>query len=218
MKKRSFLSLPLLCVFLSAALPAVAQQTLYENGPINGNQDAFTINFGFLVSDSFTISSGNSVVNGVSFGAWLEPGDTLESAEATLSSQSLGGGTVYFDGSVNFTASNCFQSALGFNICQEAGSFSATNLSNGTYWLTLQNAVTSQGDPVYWDENSGVGCQSDGCPSQAQSGGVGTIPSESFSILGTTQTGTGSTPEPSSLMLLGSGTIAAVGVLRRKLF
>ena len=71
-------------------------------------------------------------MNGVSFGAWLESGDTLESAEATLSSQSLGGGTVYFDGSVNFTASNCFQSALGFNICQETGSFSATNLSNGT--------------------------------------------------------------------------------------
>ena len=58
MKKRSFLSFPLLCFFLSAALPAIAQQTLYENGPIDGNQDAFTINFGFLVSDSFTISSG----------------------------------------------------------------------------------------------------------------------------------------------------------------
>ena len=26
---------------------------------------------------------------------------------------------------------------------------------------------------MYWDENSGVGCQSDGCPSQAESGGVG---------------------------------------------
>jgi hypothetical protein len=88
MKKGSFLSLPLLCFFLTVALPAIAQQTLYENGPINGNQDAFTINFGFVVSDTFTISGGNSVVNGLSFGAWLEPGDMLESAEATEAGRS----------------------------------------------------------------------------------------------------------------------------------
>jgi uncharacterized repeat protein (TIGR03803 family) len=37
---------------------------------------------------------------------------------------------------------------------------------------------------VYWDENSGVGCESSGCPSLAQENSVGTIPSESFTILG----------------------------------
>ena len=26
------------------------------------------------------------------------------------------------------------------------------------YWLNLQNATSAGGDPVYWDENSGVGC------------------------------------------------------------
>jgi hypothetical protein len=208
----------MLCFSLAAVLPAAAQQTLYEDGPINGQTDSFTINFGFAVSDTFTISGGNSTVNGISFGSWMLPGDTLESADVTLSSQPLGGGTVYFDGMVNFTASNCFQSEFGFNICDQTGGFGATNLSNGTYWLTLQNGIVSSGDPVYWDENSGVGCHSEGCPSQAQESAIGTIPSESFTILGTTQTGTGSAPEPSSLVLFSSGVLGGVGIAKRKLF
>ena len=31
--------------------------TLYSNGPYNGTADAWTINFGFSVSDSFTLSN-----------------------------------------------------------------------------------------------------------------------------------------------------------------
>ncbi len=50
-------------------------------------------------------------------------------------------------------------------------------LDPGTYWLTLQNALSTQGNPIYWDENSG--------PSLAQENSLGTIPSESFSIQGT---------------------------------
>jgi hypothetical protein len=89
--------------------------------------------------------------------------------------------------------------------------------SGPTYWLNLQNAVVPSGNPVYWDENSGIGCGGDngeggGCPSVASSGGVGTDPSESFTITG------GSTPEPSSFMLFGSGILSIAGVLRRKLF
>ena len=53
---------------------------------------------------------------------------------------------------------------------------------------------------------------------------VGTIPSESFTVLGTntstttTTTTTGTVPEPSSIMLFGSGILGLAGVLRRKLF
>ena len=46
------LSLLALCLTL-AAVPAMAD-TVYDNGPINGNTDAWTINFGFIVSDTFT--------------------------------------------------------------------------------------------------------------------------------------------------------------------
>jgi len=210
--------LSVLCLLLALTLPAAAQQLLYENGPISGTSDAWTINFGLAVSDTFTISGGTSTVQGMSFGAWLTPGDVLESAEVSVTSDEFGG-TLYFDQNVNFTAGDCFMNNFGFNVCQENGSFSGPTLNNGTYWLTLQNAVVTNGDPVYWDENSGIGCHSEGCPSQPSENTVGTILSESFSVLGTVQTGTtGSTPEPTSLVLFGSGVLGVVGMMRRKIF
>jgi hypothetical protein len=199
---------------IATAAPAWAQ-VLYENGPINGQTDAWTINFGFVVSDSFTISTGNSTVNGLSFGAWLFAGDTLQSAEVSISSEPFGG-TNYFDQQVNFTQSGCFVNNYGFDVCTETGSFNGPTLSNGNYWVNLLNAVSSQGNPVYWDENSGIGCHSEGCPSQAcEAGCLGTMPSEAFSVLGTSS-GAGSVPEPATLLLFGSGVLTVVGFIRRR--
>jgi hypothetical protein len=155
------------------------------------------------------------MVTGLSFGAWLFPGDVLQSAEVTLSSQAIGGGTIYFDGTVNFTQSACFLNNYSYNVCTETGTFTATTLANGTYWVTLQNATVSNGDPVYWDENDGVGCHSPGCPSQATNGSVGSLGSEAFTILGNTSTG--SVPEPGSLALFATGVVGLAAVLRRKL-
>ena len=60
--KTRFVSLALLALIAFAIVPAVpaAAQTVYENGPINGNNDAWTFNFGFTPTDSFTISGGNT--------------------------------------------------------------------------------------------------------------------------------------------------------------
>ena len=200
------LSLLALCL---AVVPAVAQNTVYDNGPINGTTDGWTINNGFVVSDTFTTSGGT--VNGLVFGAWTFPGDVLQTAEVTITSAEFGG-TVYTDQVVSFTQSGCSGNQYGYNVCTETGAFgSGVNLAGGTYWLNLQNAVVNTGDPIYWDENSG--------PSQASENSVGTIPSEAFTVLGgTTTTPSGSTPEPSSIMLFGSGILGLAGVLRRKLF
>ncbi len=148
---------------------------LYSNGPINGTTDAWTINFGFVTADSFPVPSGGGSVGGFSFGAWLEPGDVLQSVEVSITSQPFGG-TTYFAGVVSFSQSNCSSNQYGYNVCTESGSFSGPNLSSGTYWVNLQNATDSIGDPVYWDENSG--------PSLAENNSVGTIPSEAFTVLG----------------------------------
>jgi hypothetical protein len=208
------LSLLALCL---AAIPAMAQNDLYDNGAINGEIEGWTINFGFAVSDQFTLG-GNSAVNGIQFGAWLFPGDVLQSAEVSITSSEFGG-TSYFDQTVNFTQSGCFSNG-GFNVCNESGSFGNVSLGAGSYWLNLANGVTSEGNPVYWDQNNGN--------SLASESSIGTIPSESFTIMGsgtgatitttTTGGGTSTTPEPSSIMLFGSGILGLAGVLRRKLF
>ena len=198
------------------AVPAAAQ-VIYENGPINGNTDAWTINFGFIVADSFNISTGNTTVTGMSFGAWLFAGDTLQSAEVQITSEPFGG-TTYFQQQVPFTASGCAVNQYGYDVCTETASFNGPTLNNGMYWVDLQNAIDTQGNPVYWDENSGVGCHSPGCPSEATES-FESIPSEAFSMLGTSSSGsTGSVPEPDSLMLFASAVLGCGALLRRKLF
>ncbi len=58
--------LTLLCLALAA--PALAT-TLYSIGPINGTVDGWTINLGYQIADSFTLSS-SAAVQGVTFGSW----------------------------------------------------------------------------------------------------------------------------------------------------
>ena len=207
-----FVSRTLLCLGLWV-LPASAQ-VLYENGPIYGETDAWVINNGNFVSDTFTVAGGNSTVSGLSFGVWLYPGDTLTSVAVSITSE-INSGTIYFDGTVALSASGCAANEFGFNVCTETASFDGPNLSNGTYWLNLQNASVPNGDLVGWDENDGVGCHSPGCPSQGWDSNAGPIPSEAFSVLGSASS---TTPEASSIVLVGSGIVIGVaGMLRRKL-
>jgi hypothetical protein len=196
-------SLTILCLAL-AAVPAFAD---YSNGAINGSVDAWTINFGYVVSDTFVADS--SSVLGFQFGVWEFPGDVLSSVDWSITSGE-NSGTIYGSGTASggnlvdqFISSNQY----GYNIDKiTVTGLNVAVTSGTTYWLNLQNAAVPSGDPVYWDENSG--------PSAASESALGTIPSEAFTV--NTQTTT--TPEPSSIMLLGSGLLGLAGVLRRKLF
>jgi len=202
-------------LLITVSAPA---QVLYENGPINGEFDAQALDEGFVVSDSFTISTGSSTLSGMSFGAWLFPGDILDSVDVQISSGPLGSGTTYLSQQLGFAASGCFVNQYGFNVCTETATLNGPILGNGTYWVSLSNAVVNDGDPAFWDENSGIGCHSPGCPSQVEYNGEGTIVSEAFSILGTSS-GTGTVPEPESLLLFASaGVLVLAGIKRHKIF
>ena len=212
-----------LIVLTLATVPALAQ-TLYSNGPTNGNIYAWTVNFGFVVSDTFTLTNFDTPITGASFGMWLFPGDTLTSAELSITSGE-NGGTSYFDQTVNFTQSGCAANQYGYEVCTENTSFFGPTLNAGTYWLNLQNASVPSGDPVFWDENFG-GPGSHAWPvSLASENTVGTIPSEAFTVLGGQTTfragadgeASSSVPEPGSIMLFGSGVLGLASFLRRRL-
>ena len=168
---------------------------VYDNGPIDGNTYAWEIDsyngLYNVVSNTFTLT-GSSTITGISFGTWLFPGDTLYSVQIIISSQPNNGGTIYYNSpSLSLEPSGCVLNQYGFNVCTETvvSYLSIPELSPGTYWINLENAAVSNFDPAFWDQNSGVGCMSPGCPSQAQSYYYGPIPSESFTL-----TGNGSPP------------------------
>ncbi len=211
--------LTILCLLL-AAMPAAAQ-VLYDNGPINGNIDGWTINFGFTVSDTFTLTNG-ATMSGFAFGTRQFPGDVLISVDWAVTSGE-NSGTVYGSGTASgnmITDKYVSTNDFGYYVNLITVTGLDVNLTGGTtYWLTLQNAVVPSGDPVFWDENSGLGCGGDngkggGCPSLASENTVGTIPSEDFTINGSS---TGTVPEPGSIILFASGALGLVGVLRRRL-
>ena len=217
-------ALTILCLAL-ASVPAFAQWS-YDNGPINGNTDAWTINDGYIVSDTFTAGYGtyDDRVADFSFGVWELSGDTMTSVDWSITSgensgMTFGSGTATKSGGT-LTDTLISTNSYGYDIDLIAVSGLRVDVTAGTtYWLNLQNAVVTNGDFVYWDENSGAFCgglngTGQGCPSQASQSTYGTIPSEAFTVEGAPSY----TPEPSSIVLFGSGILGLAGVLRRKLF
>ena len=132
-------SLAILCLAL-AAIPASAQ-VLYDNGPINGTTDAWTINFGFVVSDTFTLLN-NSTVGGFDFGVWEFPGDVMTSVDWSFTAME-NGGTLFASGTAsgaNLTDRFISNNQFGFNIDEITVTGLNVGLNSGTYWLNLGNA------------------------------------------------------------------------------
>jgi hypothetical protein len=200
----------LLAVCLTmGAIPAMADY-IYNNGGTTGTADGWTINFGFAVTDSFVLPASDAAT-GASFIFWLSPGDTAPIVDLSIGTSAFGSDVANFTGLVPTGATSLGTNQYGFTVEQDFYSFASTRLSAGTtYWITLQNASVPSGDPVYWDENSG--------PSMAQENTLGTIPSESFTLLGNSTSTGEATPEPTSILLFGSGLLALAGFVRRKLF
>jgi len=115
---RSIITAAALAVLTGAAANA---DVLYQNpdpfppSPLGtaagtpGNVDAWTINFDFSVSDTFTLAS-NSNLSSVDFLAWNFPGDQITAIDWTISSDPGGTGTVF--GSGTGTTSTWIRSRL----------------------------------------------------------------------------------------------------------
>jgi len=190
-----------------ASVPAVADNILFSNGGVNGNGGAFPISGGSIVSESINLNSSRSNVYDIQLGVWMLPGDSLLSLDWSFTSLE-NGGTVYASGTAtgqDLSSTFLFTNTFGYDVYQITASGLNVGLDAGTYWLNI-DGQDSGGSDVYWDENSG--------PSLASENSLGTIPSESFSLLGST--GGQTTPEPSTLMLFGSGVVGLTALVRKR--
>jgi PEP-CTERM motif len=207
--KVTLLSLLTVCCLMLAVAPAMADTVLYSNGPYNGTLNGYNTGYGWEVSDSFVVPS-NSNIETLSIVYWdPSSSDILTTVDMAISASQLP-----TSGFQTITASNTFLGINGFGYALYQADFTFPSIPwSGAGWVSLQNACTTFGcsdgsAAAFWDENDG--------PSSAyQNNGVGVIGSESFTLNGTT--GSTTTPEPSSIMLLGSGILGLAGVLRRKL-
>jgi hypothetical protein len=188
-------------LMLGLGVTGAGAQTLYSNGPVNGTVDAWTINYGYSVANSFTLS-GASTLTGADFGVWTFSGDTAETVDWSITTSPLGG-TTLFSGTANLAQTFLFTNGFGYNVDLESFALGNLGLGAGTYYFELQNATVNTGDPLYWDENDG--------PSLAYESANGQIGSESFDIYGTAT----AVPEPTSLAALLIG-LTAVGYVRRR--
>ncbi|MGH9607009.1 MAG: hypothetical protein ACRD3N_15080 [Terracidiphilus sp.] len=159
-----------------AAAPSSAQSVLYDNtGPTSLTTNAWSFSSGVSsVTDSFSLSQ-ESVIDGVTFDAWINPGDSLASETWAITTTPFG--TPIATGNVTGGPNTQVATADGYYpVLAESISLPPVSLGAGTYWLQLSNGLDSYDVGVWWDESSGL--------STAYSSASGLVPSETFQILG----------------------------------
>jgi hypothetical protein len=206
---------PLGVFCLALNIPAFAG-IIYTDGPINGSYAGLfidgpggpttqTISDGFVATNSGTATS-------LDFGEWVLTGATPTSVSWALGTSAFAsdvssGSTAQVG--FTFFAHNGFDSDV-YN--SHVDGLSGVLTAGRTYYLTLSGANDSAGSLDLWDVNNGPatcfyasgGSEQGGCAAQ----GIG---GEAFTI------NSGTVPEPSSIMLFGSGLLGLAGIQRRKL-
>jgi len=209
-------------LLLVIAVPSWAGQVLvYSQSPdFNGlyaSQNDTAV-FGMFAQayDNFKLGSATSITQVNWVGGYYNPqsqGAISSWAVAFYADNSGQPGALITMYNISGTAS---ETSLGVdNLGDPVYSYSASSLgfsaaAGTTYWLSVVPTVpfppqwgwttSSQGDGVAWQNFIGIGSQ---------------IPSDLAFSLYTTQNNT--TPEPGSLMLLGTGIVGIAAMLRRKL-
>lgn len=113
--------------------------------------NAWTINFGYAVSDAFSWVGGD--IDRLDIVYWTLPGDHLGSLDMAFGSTSFGGTfNTYNVTSDTSLGVNC----AGFEVHEASFVFLSVSVPPGQNYITLQNAVETQfGDPIYWEQSSG---------------------------------------------------------------
>jgi hypothetical protein len=200
------------------AIPASAATLAYDNGaPVLSNfpSPAYAVS-GTVddqvawLSDTFTLQ-GTGLLSSAEVALWFPTGASVTSLDYCISGTAACTAAIESGSAVSIDPISIIGSVDGYTL-EDFGFFLADRLySSGTYWLQLSNVSVSAG-AVGWDVDNGTGCTGNdgsgtGCPSGAvyslgetQLAAQGTFAnnnSESFQIF--------STPEPGSMISMGSG-------------
>jgi len=171
-------------IALTAALPACAQDMLYNNGP-DGDVGYYHVNFGAVVVNSFVLTR-DATVTSVNFTVYdVDDANTPLRVLWRITTQPFGG-QVMGEGFVPLTLLQdpyptkfqFFAWPVGFNTPN-------ISLSAGTYYLQLQDVVTFFDTWAFWAQSSGGSSQAYYEPIAGNgAGGISQVPSEAFAILG----------------------------------
>ena len=204
--------LTIVCLVLAA--PGFAG-TLFTSGATIGTINGYFVDgpntgpFGQWISDGFTDTTTGTATQ-ITIGLW-SVGGAPNAVSYNLGSTSFGTLTP----GTSVTSAFLFTNGFGYGIYNTTFNITPTALTGGTpYYLSIGLANNTGGtQEVAWDdiENPAVTCY---FTNPSGTGGCPTTESEAFTISGGP---VGSTPEPSSIMLFGSGILGLAGVLRRKM-
>jgi len=153
------LTLLTVCCLLLAVAPAMAD-TLYNNGTFNGNTDAWSIDYGFAVSDSFTVLSG-STIQDFHLAYWTAAGNQLTSVDVAFGSASFGGTyNTYGVSNTTLLGNNNF----GFAVYQSDLTSGISVPWSGAGYVSLQNAAPLAAAPAARLRSSGMKTAADPRP------------------------------------------------------
>src|ERR1039458_2194490 len=154
------------------------------------------------------------------FGEWIASGLTPSSISYELGTSAFG--TDLGFGTVAQNSSNShflFSNRFGYDIYDVTIPVTSAAMTAGnTYWVSLSNATDpGNSGTEAWDVSNGLRGGPATCNFRQSGTNYGDcgLGGEAFTLTG--QTNPTTTPEPSSILLFGSGILGLAGVLRRKL-
>jgi hypothetical protein len=199
--------------------PLVYAQNSDFNGAISSQNDTTGGNGLFAQAwDNFTLGTNTSIEEVQWIGSYFNPPNQGVITGFTVQFWSDSGGQPGVMLQDNFTATNANEQSLGLDNAGDPTFLYGLNLStafsasaNTQYWLSVYPDL---GFPPQWGWETGTG--GDGASWQCFVGACGPIGNDlAFALFGTQGTGT---PEPGTLVLLGTGILGLAGSIRRKLF